>query len=323
MIIPVYKAFKYKTDFLIERPLPSKGKILVNEHDIVKPWDKVGYCRTTLRELLIPKEFQIQKKFSKSNIVKTGEIIARFKNQYLFATFDGFLQDRGTHFVVVAYPQDVFKVSGVYGSIVKASSSKSVLLNTSGIFLKFFAVSKPFVEGQLTVLPNPSELIEEEFMNRYVKEGSGLIIYTGDHLRIGMLKKAIEIGCSGVLAGSCDRETLEYAKESDFFVGIFSGFGRIPSYSKTYQLIKKYDKQYVLCLEGSEELFISTPEKFQFSTNGYQEVVLGLSVVILEYPYFGWEGEIIEIGELGEIKVRVLLNGEITKTDNFGIIALP
>jgi hypothetical protein len=323
MIIPVYKAFSFKSNFLLERPLPSKGKILVNENDIVKPWDKVGYCKATLKELIIPKEFKLQKKYTKTNIVKTGEIVARLKNKYLFTTFDGFLQDRGSHYVVISHPQDVFKVSGVYGNVFKVSASKSILVNTNGISLKFFAVSKPFVEGQLTVLPNPSELIEEEFMNRYVKDGSGLIIYSGDHLRIGMLKKAIEIGCTGVICGSCDRDTLEYAKENDFFVGIFSGFGRIPSYSKLYQILKKYDKQFVICLEGSEELFISTREVFQFSNNGYTEAILGLNVVILEYPYFGWEGEIIEIGDKSEIKVRVLVNGEVTKTNNFGIIALP
>lgn len=328
MIIPLFKSIQFYKKFLIERSLPSKGKIMSVEGVDIKPWDRLGFCRTSNKEIIIPRDYKIQKKFFSKNFVKTGELIGKKKNNYLFSTFDGFIQNRGEVNVVISYPQDVFKVSGVFGKVMNVASSNSVLIETSGYEIKLIATSTSSSEGQLIVLPNPAEILQIEFLNKYVKEGVGSIIYIGDNLRLEILNRAMEIGCSGVLCGSCDREVLQYAKENNFFVGVFSGFGRIPTHSKTYKLLKSKDKQYCIVQEGSENLFISinpteSPESiFELTSQSYLTISLGLSVVVLDYPYYAWEGEVVDINQT-DVYVRLLGNGEVIKTNNFGIIALP
>ena len=328
MIIPVFKSIQFYTKFLIERSLPSKGKIMAVENTYIKPWDRLGFCRTSNKEIIIPKDYKIQKKFLSKNFVKSGELIGKKKNNYLFSTFDGFIQNRGVANVVISYPQDVFKVSGVFGNVVNVASSNSVLIETSGYEIRLVATSTSSTEGQLIVLPNPTDILQIEFMNRYVKEGVGSIIYIGDYLRLEVLNRAMEIGCSGVICGSCDREVIQYAKENNFFVGIFSGFGRIPTHSKTYKLLKSKDKQYCIVQEDSENLFISvnpnedSNNPLDLITQSYLTINNGIGVIVLDYPYYGWEGEVIEINQ-ADVYVRLLGNGEVIKTNNFGIIALP
>lgn len=328
MIIPVFKSIQFYKKFLIERSLPSKGKIMSVEGTLTKPWDRLGFCRTSNKEIIIPKDYKIQSKFFKKNFVKSGELIGKKKNNYLFSTFDGFIQNRGHTNVVISYPQDVFKVSGVFGKINNVASSNSVLIETTGYEIKFVATSTSSTEGQLIVLPNPSEILQVEFLNKYVKEGIGSIIYIGDYLRLEVLNRAMEIGCSGVICGSCDREVLEYAKENNFFVGIFSGFGRIPTHSKTYKLLKLKDKQYSIVQEDSESIFVSVnPDDeiesiFELSSQSFVTVSKGSQCIVVDYPYYGWEGEVTDLSD-SQVVVRLVGNGEVIKTNNFGIIALP
>jgi hypothetical protein len=138
----------------------------------------------------------------------------------------------------------------------------------------------------------------------------------------------MEIGCSGVICGSCDREVLIYAKENNFFVGLLSGFGRIPTHSKSYKLLKSKDRQYSIVQEDSDSIFISInsddPNEniLSLSSQSFVNVEKGTEVIVIDYPYYGWEGEVTEINE-SSVLVRLIENGEVIKTNNFGIIALP
>jgi hypothetical protein len=322
MIIPVYKNLEFISEFFIERCLPNKGKILVNQGDEVQSFTKIGYSKDTNRELIIPSNYRINRNILKSNNVKVGDMVAYYKNNYIFAPFDGYIEEKGKSKCLIKYQEDYWSLSGVNGVIEKVIPSRSCLIKTSGIMFKFFAVSKDFVEGELTILPNPSELIEIDFMDKYIKDGMGKIVYTGDFLRKAMLDKAIEVGCEGIIAGSCDRETLVWAKENNFFVGILSGFGRIPTYTKVFNSLKALDGRYSIAREGSCELFVSTSEKKNFLQRPFDTLKNDLNVVILDYPYFGWEGVVTQL-ESEIVNVRIVKNNEVIKTIPSNIIALP
>lgn len=321
MIIPVYKNLSYIDDFYIERALPNKGKILVAESGKVEPFTKIGYSKNNNRELLIPSNFKLNKSLFKSNQVKTGDLIAYNGDTYIFAPFDGYFEERGKSKSFVKYQEDYWSLSGVHGKVEKIVPSKSCLIKSSGYLINFFAVSKSEVEGELLVLPNPSELIEIDFLDKYVKDGLGKIVYTGDFLRKSMLEKAIEIGCEGVIAGSCDRETLNFAKENNFFVGILSGFGRIPTASKLFNVIKNLDLKYAIVREGSENLFISDNVKKSFNEKPFEILKEGLSVICLDYPYFAWEGTVISV-ESDLVGVKIVKNNEVIKIKASNLIAL-
>lgn len=321
MILPVYKNLNYLEEFYIERSLPNKGKILVTQNESVRPFSKIGYSKDVSRELLIPSNYQLHKSFYNNNNVKTGDLLAYYKNNYIFAPFDGYIEERGRSKSLIKYQEDYWNLAGVNGEIYKVVPSRSVLIKTYGFSIKLFASSINFVEGELSILPNPSELIELDFMEKYVKEGLGKVVYTGDFLRKSMLDKAIEIGCEGIIAGSCDRETLLWARDNKFFVGILSGFGRIPTYNKVYNLLKSLDTRYVILQEGNENLFISTPDKKSFPQKPFDTLKPDLNVIVLDYPFYGWEGEVISVAT-DFVNVKIVKNGEVIKTKASNLIAL-
>jgi hypothetical protein len=322
MIIPVYKNISYLDEFYVERSLPNKGKLLVNEGDSVSSYTKIGYSKNVSRELIIPSNFKINRKLINNNVIKSGDLVAYLNNSYIFAPFDGYIEIKGKTKVLIKYQEDYWNLSGVTGKIHKVVPSRSCLIKTSGYQIKFFASSLDEVEGELVILPNPSELIEIDFMDKYIKDGMGKIVYTGDFLRKSMLQKAIDIGCEGVISGSCDRETLLWAKENNFFVGILSGFGRIPTFNKLFNLIKNFDSKYILVQEGSSSMFISSSDKKNFLQRPFETIKEGLSVICLAYPYFGWEGVVSSV-ESEKVSVKILKNGEIVKTSYSNLISLP
>lgn len=322
MIIPVYKNLRFEENFFIERSLPSKGKILVEEGEKVSSYTKIGYSRDNTKELIIPFDFKVDRKHKKNNTFKTGDLVAKKGDVYILAPFDGFIEERGHHMAFVKHQEDYWCLSGVTGKVHKIIQSRSCLLQTKGYFLKFFAASIESCEGELKILPNPSELIELEFMEKYVKDGIGKIVYTGDYLRKSMLDKAIEIGCEGVICGSTDRETLNFAKQSGIFVGVLSGFGRVPTNSKVYSFLKESDSHFGIVNENSGELFVSADEKRNFLKSPFAVLKEGLNVISLEYPYFGWEGEIEKV-ESEFVFVKIHKTSEVVKTSKFNVIALP
>jgi hypothetical protein len=325
MIIPVYKNIEYLEDFYLERPLPNKGKILVTEGESVFSYTKIGFSKNSAHELIIPNSLVFNYKLKNRKFIKSGELLAKKSNNYLFAPFDGYLEDRKESKVLIKHQEDYWLIAGVTGEVLKIIPSKSCLIKSSGFNFKFFETSIDQVEGELRVLPNPSELIEIDFMQKYIKNGIGLVIYTGDYLRKALLDKAIEIGCEGVICGSCDRETLLYARENNFFVGILSGFGRIPTHSKVFELLKKFDSKYCIVQESSGNLFISSNNILKGKESLIQSPFIfprkGMSVICLEYPYFGWEAEIEKV-ESEVVGVKIKKNNEELKLLNSDIVAL-
>jgi len=325
MITPVYKNIEYLDDIYLERCLPNKGKILVTEGETIYPYTKLGYSKNSIREVLIPNYLKLNSKLRNKKFVKSGDLLAHHENNYLFAPFDGFLEDRGGIRVLVKHQEDFWLLSGISGKVSKIVPSKSCLIQTSGFKFKFFATSISGTEGELKVLPNPSELIELHFLERYIKNGTGQIVYTGDYLRKSMLEKAIEIGCEGVICGSCDRETLLYAKQNNFFVGILSGFGRIPTPEKTFELLKTINSKYALVLDSTLEMFVASENilknKNILIKTPFVFLKNGMDVICLDYPYFGWEAEVLKI-EQENISVKIKKNKEEIKLTPSDLIAL-
>jgi len=325
MITPVYKNIEYLNDFYLERSLPNKGKLLVNEGEDVFSYTKVGYSKNAAHELIIPKNLKFNPKLKNKKFIKSGDLLAFKETTYLFAPFDGYIEEKNGGRFLVKHQEDFWLLSGVSGFVVKVIPSKSCLIKSSGYKIKFFETSTKQVEGELKVLPNPSELLEIDFMQRYIKNGIGQIVYTGDYLRKSLLEKAIEIGCEGVICGSCDRETLLFAKQNNFFVGILSGFGRIPTHSKVYELLKNFDSKFLIVRENSNDLFISSESlnknKNTLINSSFVFLKKGMDVITLEYPYFGWEAEVINI-ESDNVSVKIKKNNEEVKLSASDLIAL-
>jgi hypothetical protein len=320
MIIPNFKQITFHKNIFIERSLPDVGKILVSESQNVEDYTKLGYSKNSIKELVIPSGLKINSKILSRKNIKMGELLAFKNNKYLFAPFDGVLETRGKSFVLIKNPEDSWLISGVSGRVAKIYPFKSVLIETSGFEIKLVASSYSICEGVLDVLPNPSELIEIEFMEKYIKNGIGKVVYTGNFLRKEMLIKAMEIGCEGILTSSCDRETLYYAKENNYFVGVLSGFGRIPVSRDIMDFLKRNNSKYAIIRDGSQNIFVSDRLTFYKNDPSYINIKIGTLVRVLDYPYYGWEGKVVKI-ENDLVYVRIVENDEVIKTHHFNLIA--
>ncbi|NBO17579.1 MAG: hypothetical protein EBV07_01685 [Proteobacteria bacterium] len=157
-------------------------------------------------------------------------------------------------------------------------------------------------------------------MEKYIRNGLGKIVYTGDFLRKEMLLKAIEIGCEGLITSSCDRETLKIAKENNFFVGVLSGFGRIPIREKTWKFLKTFKSKYAIVREGSGNIFISELGSDYKNEDAFANLKIGLHVIVLDYPYFGWEGVVTAI-EHENVRVKIIKLDEEINTSYLNLIA--
>jgi len=325
MITPVYKNIEYLNEFYLERTLPNKGKLLVKEGENIFSYTKIGYSKNAGHEMIIPKDFKFNSKLKNKKFIKSGDLLAYNQTTYLFAPFDGYLEEKNGGKHLIKHQEDYWLLSGVFGEVVKLVPSKSCLIRTSGYKLRFFETSISSCEGELKVLPNPSELIEIDFMQRYVKNGTGQVVYTGDFLRKSVLEKAIEIGCEGVICGSCDRETLLLARKNNFFVGILSGFGRIPTHSKVFELLKNFDSKFLIVREGSNDFFVSSEiiskNKNNLINSNFVFLKKGMDVIALDYPYYGWEGEVLNI-ETNSVNVKIKKNNEVIKIASSDLIAL-
>ncbi len=320
MIIPTFRNLIYKESMLVERPLPSKGKIMVTEGDMVESYTKLGYTKHTLKEVIIPENYKIDSKFKAGKDVLMGNFVASLQGKFIISPFDGKLEKRGNSYALVKNPEDFWLVSGVSGAVKQVVSNRSVLIETSGFELKIVASSTNYTEGVLEVLPNPSELIEIDFMNKYIKNGTGKIVYTGNFLRREMLDKAIEIGCEGVLCGSCDRETLVVGLKNNFFVGVLAGFGRMPLPSKILSFLKSHNSKYCIVREGSGNLFVSEHGLSYQNEPAYVNLKEGIFVRVLDYPYFGWEG-VVEKIENDRVYVRINDIDEVVDTSINNLVA--
>lgn len=320
MIIPTFRNIAYLKKIQIERPLPSKGKILVEIGEEVASYTKLGYSKFSLKEVLIPEYFKLKGGYKNGKDVLTGSVVATCEDKYLISPFDGKVEKRGENYVIVKNPEDFWLVAGVSGMVSQIVPNRSVLIESQGFELKLVATSTTMTEGVLEVLPNPSELLEIEFMNRYIKNGTGKIVYIGNFLRKEMLIKAMEIGCEGILCGSCDRDTLKYAHRNNFFVGVLSGFGRMPTPVRVLEFLKSFNSKYCLVRENSENIFISELGYEYQNEPAYYNLKVGLKVRVLDYPYFGWEG-VVEKIEKNKVYVRINDISELVETEAVNLIS--
>jgi len=319
MIIPTFRNITYNKKIQIERPLPSKGKILIEIGEEVVSYTKLGYCKFSLKEVLIPEYFKIEGGLKSGKDVLTGNVVATNDDKLLISPFDGKIEKRGESYLLVKNPEDFWLISGVSGVVSQIVPNRSFLIETQGFELKLVATSTTMTEGVLEVLPNPSELLEIEFMNRYIKNGTGKIVYVGNFLRKEMLIKAIEIGCEGILCGSCDRDTLRFAHRNNFFVGVLTGFGRMPTPIRVLEFLKNFNSKYCIVRENSENIFISELG-FDFQNEpAYYNLKVGLKVRVLDYPYFGWEG-VVEKIEKNKVYVRINDISELVETEPLNLI---
>ncbi len=316
MRIPVAQKINNTNKFYVERVLPDIGSIFVQKGDKLEPFSRVGETKISHYLQKIDPQVSLTKSVNSfiAKGVEIGEVkLGSFKKKKYIAPYNGFIRSVGDGtYLFEQEKQNYTLLSGVWGEVQEVVENKAVLVMAPCTII-YCAVSSPFdTEGELVVLPNPSELLEDPYFNNFTKEVAGKIIYSGYFIKLENLKRAIELGVKGIIAGGCDKVSLDYAKKNNFALMSISGYGRIPTPVSIYDLFSSVSNRYVFLRGKSGEIYVPSETPFQdqqakSKKDFFVELKNDMIVQILERPYFGWMG-VVESFDEQKISVR-LLNG--------------
>lgn len=300
MYIPIIKKITKNNDVLIERSLPKVGELVATVGEEVEPYTKLGMSKVSYGVLPLTKRFKLAKRKKSGNYFYTGDLIGFLNRKRVIAPFDGtlFVDEQG----VYSFQQedrDFWLLSGVWGQVVSVIEKKSALIKTQTIDLNFAACTDNSFSGELIVFPNPSELLEMQYLHNFSKDSFGKIIYIGDHIGASFVDEAAKLGVAGLIAGSVEREAMAVAKKNKIFLGSISGFGVIPTPKFIFDVLKEVSNRYVFLIGGKGILRIPSAHRFEDKevksntfTGQLRSVKKGLLVQIFEEPYFGWVGHV-------------------------------
>ncbi len=217
-------------------------------------------------------------------------------------------------------------LSGVWGTVEDVVDEYSVLIKSSFVDLHLAVATIAYTEGELIVFPNPSDLIQRQYLDKYAYSLGGKIIYTGNNLTLNIAELARSYKVAGILAGGCVRSTFEYARDNNLFLGLFTGFGNCRTPDTVFDVLNDVATRRVFV--SGEERFVRVPvpelffpDKSQEESEIFKEVIDGLRVFVLQTPYFGSTGHVISVGKLGAV-VKLSSTGEIVEVPMPNMLAL-
>ncbi|MBT7350721.1 hypothetical protein HN803_08140 [candidate division WWE3 bacterium] len=300
MYIPIIRKVMKTNDVFVERTLPRKGELVAKEKEVVEPFTKLGMTKVSYGNLPLPARLRVTKGRAVGSYFYTGDTLGKIGSKKVIAPFDGTLiEQSGGGFLFNQEDRDFWLLSGVWGEVVSVVEKSSALIRTQMLDVKLAIATDHSYSGELIVFPNPSELLEMQYLQKFSKDSFGKIIYVGHHINEALVKKAHELGVAGLIAGSVDRDALVAAKKTDLFVGAFSGFGVIPTPDYIFDILKGVTNRYIF-LQGNKNLLRIPAEKpyptKDIRPNSYtgqlRSVKKGLLVQVFEEPFFGWTGKV-------------------------------
>lgn len=303
MYVPIIRKVMKTNDVLVERGLPKKGELVAAVGDKVEPFTKLGMTKVSYGKLPLTKDLKVSKGRDIGSYFYTGDTIGRLGRKKIIAPFDGTLVTaKDKSFIFQQEDRDYWLLAGVWGEVVDVIEKASALIKTQTLDVHLAICTRDSYSGELIVFPNPSELLEMQYLQRYSRDPFGKVIYVGDHISPKIVKKAAELGIGGLICGSVDREALAFAKNKGIFLGSISGFGTIPTPDYIFDILKEVSNRYVF-LQGNKGLLripASKPhDPKEVKANSYtgqlRALKKGLLVQIFEEPYFGWVGQVHSI----------------------------
>lgn len=326
--LPLIEKVDKTNEVFIERVLPDLGQLLVKVGDKVEPFTKAGTASVSYFYVKIDPRFTLTKTLNSyiEKGVTIGERRKGLKKLTLIAPFNGFIRAVGDgSFVFEQDKQSHTLLSGLWGDVVGSVPSKSFVVKGSATRV-YSAVSTPFeAEGELVVLPNPPEILQDPYFTKFTKDVSGKIIYAGYHVRLENIKRALKLGIRGVIAGGFDKESYDFGLQSGFTIAAISGYGSIPTPAYIYDLLKSVANRYVFIRGQTGEIIIPSDHVFEDAHSEkkdfFTEIKSGMIVQVLERPFFGWTGVITELTD-GKVKVKLDNHSEEILVKPVNLIAL-
>ena len=332
------------------RRLPIPGEVLVKMGDEIRP-------DTVVAETLLPGDPEIVPAMMKLGItpeglpscmlvnvgdyVNEGELLARY------SMFFGLIK-RELHSPISGTVEAVSELTGqlimrgeeipvrvdayIPGKIIEVVPEEGVVVETNGAFIQGIFGIGGERQGKLRVaVEGPDSTLTSELFS---SEDKGKVLIGGGLLTLDALRKAVDLGVSGIIVGGIDSgDLMEFMgasigvaitgeEEYGITLIITEGFGAMAMHNKTFSIFKKYDGSDV-CINGSTQIRagVIRPEVViphsEIIEKADEDAVISAGMVpgtpirIIRNPYFGAIGEVLslpvelQVVETGS-KVRVL-----------------
>lgn len=349
------------------RRLPLPGKILVNLGQIVDATSIVartelpGQVRSVNVASMLgiqPEEIYQYMQKQEGDPVKKDEELASTKGIFgLFKSrclspIDGTVEtvSKITGQVMIRGPEIPVEINAyVDGEVIDIMPNEGVIIQTYGSFIQgIFGVGGEAI-GTLEVLAEkPGDIITSDILNESM---SGKIIVVGALVTSDLVKRAIQLGIKGIIAGGINDNDLKNLLGYDLGVAITGsenlgitiiiteGFGEMEIASRTYALLKECEGMKA-SINGATQIRagVIRPEIIvpvnhdsdQIAQNqendvSAEQLVVGSEIRIIREPYFGELAQVIELPvELQKLETEALVRVLKVKLRRTGeVIVLP
>ena len=315
------------------RRLPLKGQVMV------KPGDRVT-ADTVIARTEIPGVIQTVRvaeqlgleppdaiaalKVSQGDTVEAGQIIAESRSFFGLIKSECKCPFRGTvelishatgHVGVRMPPTPVEVAAYIDGTIAEVLPEEGVVVETYGALVQGILGVGGERTGQLAV---PNRAAEAPLTEQMVDEShAGKVLVGGAGVTLGALRRAAEIGASGVVVGAIvDTDLIAYLghdigvaitgqEDIPTTVILTEGFGSIRMARRTFELLKSLEGLEV-SINGATQIragvirpeviapLNARPERVGRPSKG-QLLEVGSSIRVIREPYFGMVGTVTKL----------------------------
>ena len=201
------------------------------------------------------------------------------------------------------------------GEVIQVNENEGVVIETKAALIQgIFGVGGE-THGPLKILVNsPREVLTAELVT---PECKGCILVGGSQVTLDAIRKAVEVGASGVVAGGVGHIDLKDFMGRDLGVAITGqeklgitliiteGFGKMNMSDMTFKLLQKFDGE-LTHINGTTQIRagvmrpeIIIPHKEIIDADAVEELthgmVPGTPIRIIREPYFGGIGKVVSL----------------------------
>ncbi len=294
--VPIFKKVKYSASLNIERTLPAKGEIVVKVGDAVLPFTKIGHTKVSKESFKLDPKLSLSSKVKEGSFVYKGEKLGRLGFKKFEAPYNGTISQKGDSWLFYQEKKDNWLLSGVWGTVTEVIGNIAVRISTQTVDINFLAYSNKVLMGELIVFPNPTDLLDLEYLKNFSNNVRDKIIYVGHHIREEVYVKAVELGVGGLIAGSIDARLYSYSKSQPTAVCITTGFGKYSTQQYIFEFFKSISNRHVFLDGRNGYLRVPVPPDNKFSEtpmkSSLRVVKPGLQVYLFDKQHMGLEGEV-------------------------------
>lgn len=327
LYIPIYKKMKYSDNSLITRKLPVPGDLVVKEGIPVVPFTKIGRSKVSDKSIVLPPKVKLDKRIDESIYIYKDEKIGRYGFKKVTAPFNGYItKNENGEWVFNEELHDVWILSGVWGTVEEMARGLSVTVRTKTVDISFVAYSPESIMGELIVFPNPSALLDMEYLQKFAGNTQNKVIYVGNHIRKQMVELAASIKTGAIIGGSIDKSSFNLARQLGVNVSITTGFGHFDTPEYIFEFLKNVSNRHVFLNGEKGMLQVPMPDENKFksasqNTECLREVVSGVKVMIFNKQNFGETGVVDKVQD-EIIYVKLNKSEKIVETRIPNIFAL-